>query len=107
MAAHALGLGSWRIMFRHILPNMLGPIVVNATLAVGTAILTEAALSFLGFGIQAPLPSLGELIGDGQSYSSIAWWLTAIPGLVITLTVIGVNLFGDWLRDYLDPKLRV
>jgi peptide/nickel transport system permease protein len=107
MAAHALGLGSWRIMFRHILPNIFAPVIVIATFSVAQTIIAEAALSFLGLGMPASIPSWGKMLADGRTYLVIAWWLTAIPGLVITLTVIGVNLFGDWLRDYLDPKLRV
>jgi peptide/nickel transport system permease protein len=107
MAAHALGLGSWRIMFRHILPNVFAPVIVIATFSVAQTIIAEASLSFLGLGMPASIPSWGKMLTDGRTYLVIAWWLTAIPGLVITLTVIGVNLFGDWLRDYLDPKLRV
>ena len=107
MAAHALGLGSARIMFRHILPNVFAPVIVIATFSVAQTIIAEAALSFLGLGMPASVPSWGKMLADGRTYMVIAWWLMAIPGLVITLTVIGVNLFGDWLRDYLDPKLRV
>jgi peptide/nickel transport system permease protein len=107
MAAHALGLGSARIMFRHILPNVFAPVIVIATFSVAQTIIAEAALSFLGLGMPASVPSWGKMLADGRTYLVIAWWLTAIPGLVITLTVIGVNLFGDWLRDYLDPKLQV
>jgi peptide/nickel transport system permease protein len=105
-AAKASGASDRRIMFRHIMPNTLGPIVVNGTLAVGTAILTEAALSFLALGIQAPLPSLGELINEGQDYSQIQWWLTLFPGLVLVAIVLCVNLVGDGLRDALDPAQR-
>jgi peptide/nickel transport system permease protein len=107
MAAHALGLGSGRIMFRHILPNVFAPVIVIATFSVAQTIIAEAALSFLGLGMPASVPSWGKMLADGRTYLVIAWWLTAIPGLVITITVIGVNLFGDWLRDYLDPKLPV
>jgi len=105
-AAKASGAGDLRIMFRHILPNTLGPIVVNGTLAVGAAILTEAALSFLGFGIQPPNPSLGALINEGQDYQPFDWWLQIFPGLVIVLIVLCVNLVGDGLRDALDPTTR-
>ena len=105
-AAKASGASDRRIMFRHILPNTLGPIVVNGTLAVGAAILTEAALSFLGLGIQAPLPSLGELINEGQPYSQTQWWLTLFPGVVLVAIVLCVNLVGDGLRDALDPTQR-
>jgi peptide/nickel transport system permease protein len=94
-----------RLMFRHILPNTLGPIIVNATLAVGVAILTESALSFLGFGIKPPTPSLGELVADAQSNPD-QWWLTIFPGLTIVLIVLCVNFVGDGLRDALDPQQR-
>jgi len=105
-AAKASGASDRRIMFRHIMPNTLGPIVVNGTLAVGTAILVEAALSFLSLGIQAPLPSLGELINEGQDYSQTQWWLTLFPGVVLVSIVLCVNLVGDGLRDALDPSQR-
>ena len=104
-AAKASGASDSRIMFRHILPNTLGPIVVNATLAVGGAILTEAALSFLGFGLQSPEASLGLLIADGQNFP-LQWWLTVMPGIVIVLIILCVNLLGDGLRDALDPTQR-
>jgi peptide/nickel transport system permease protein len=105
-AAKAAGSGDLRIMFRHMLPNAIGPIVVNATLIVGVAILTEAALSFLGFGIQPPTPALGKLINDGQNVSSSMWWLVLCPGLTIVLIVLCINFIGDGLRDALDPTQR-
>jgi ABC-type dipeptide/oligopeptide/nickel transport system permease subunit len=105
-AAKAAGSGDLRIMFRHMLPNAVGPIVVNATLIVGIAILTEASLSFLGFGIQPPNPSLGKLISDGQDVSSSMWWLVTFPGLTIVLIVLCINFIGDGLRDALDPTQR-
>jgi peptide/nickel transport system permease protein len=104
-AAKASGAGDARLMFRHILPNTLGPIVVNATLAVGLAILVEAALSFLGFGIKPPTPSLGVLVSDAQATPQ-QWWLTVFPGLTIVLIVLFVNFVGDGLRDALDPQQR-
>jgi peptide/nickel transport system permease protein len=104
-AAKAAGAGDMRIMFRHILPNTLGPIIVNGTLAVGTAILVEAALSFLGFGIKPPTPSLGVLVNEGQTNPQ-QWWLTVFPGLTIVLIVLCVNFVGDGLRDALDPAQR-
>jgi peptide/nickel transport system permease protein len=104
-AAKASGAGDWRIMFRHIVPNTLGPIIVNGTLAVGAAILTEAALSFLGFGIKPPTPSLGVLVSEAQT-SPQQWWLTVFPGLVIVLIALCVNFVGDGLRDALDPQQR-
>jgi peptide/nickel transport system permease protein len=110
-AAKASGAGDARLMFRHILPNTLGPIVVNATLAVGTAILVEAALSFLGFGIKPPTPSLGVLINDAQANPTTftgqsTWWLTIFPGLTIVAIVLCINFVGDGLRDALDPTQR-
>jgi ABC-type dipeptide/oligopeptide/nickel transport system permease subunit len=105
-AAKAVGSGDLRIMLRHMLPNVVGPIVVNATLIVGIAILTEAALSFLGFGIQPPTPALGKLISDGQELQDIAWWLVTFPGLTIVLIVLCINFIGDGLRDALDPTQR-
>ncbi len=104
-AAKAGGAGDLRIMFRHILPNTLGPVIVNATLVVATAILTEAALSFLGFGIKPPTPSLGVLITDGQNNPD-KWWLTVLPGLTLVLIVVCINFVGDGLRDALDPTQR-
>lgn len=104
-AAKASGAGDARLMFRHVLPNTLGPIVVNATLAVGTAILIEAALSFLGFGIKPPTPSLGVLVSQAQQ-SPQAWWLTVFPGVTLVLIVLCVNFVGDGLRDALDPTQR-
>jgi peptide/nickel transport system permease protein len=110
-AAKASGAGDARLMFRHILPNTLGPIVVNATLAVGTAILVEAALSFLNFGIKPPTPSLGVLISEAQANPTTftggqTWWLTIFPGLTIVAIVLCVNFVGDGLRDALDPTQR-
>lgn len=104
-AAKASGGGDMRLMFRHILPNTLGPIIVNGTLAVGTAILVEAALSFLSLGIKPPTPSLGGLINDGQANPQ-DWWLTVFPGITIVLIVLCVNFVGDGLRDALDPQQR-
>jgi ABC-type dipeptide/oligopeptide/nickel transport system permease subunit len=104
-AAKASGAGDLRIMFRHILPNTMGPVVVNGTLAVAAAILTEAALSFLGFGIKPPTPSLGVLVADGETNPQ-AWWITVFPGLMIVLIVLCVNFVGDGLRDALDPTQR-
>ena len=104
-AAKAAGAADARIMFRHILPNTLGPVIVNGTLAVAAAIITEAALSFLGFGIKPPTPSLGVLIAGGQTAPQ-KWWLTVLPGLVLVLIVLCVNFVGDGLRDALDPQQR-
>jgi peptide/nickel transport system permease protein len=104
-AAKAAGSGDLRIMFRHILPNTLGPIVVNASLSVGAAIIIEAILSFLGFGIKPPTPSLGSLIASGQQFPQ-KWWITVFPGLMLLLIVIAINFVGDGLRDALDPQQR-
>ena len=104
--AKAYGASSWRIMWRHIFPNLLNTVVVLATLQVGWAILLEASLSFLGAGIPPTTPSWGLMVAESRTYVTIAWWLPFLPGLAITLTVLSLNLFGDWLRDALDPKLR-
>jgi len=104
-AAKASGANDVRIMFRHIVPNTLGPIIVNGTIAVAAAIITEAALSFLGFGIQPPTPSLGVLVAGGQTNPQ-QWWLTVFPGLTIVVIVLCVNFMGDGLRDALDPTQR-
>lgn len=104
-AGRALGLGHGRIMLRYILPNVLAPIIVIATFSVAQTIIAESALSFLGLGMPTSIPSWGGMLADGRSYLVIAWWVAALPGACITLTAIGINLFGDWLRDYLDPRL--
>jgi ABC-type dipeptide/oligopeptide/nickel transport system permease subunit len=105
-AAKASGAGDLRIMFRHILPNTLGPVIVNGTLAVAAAILTEAALSFLGFGIKPPTPSIGVLISGANGYPPNDWWLVVFPGVVLIIIVLSVNFVGDGLRDAFDPQQR-
>jgi peptide/nickel transport system permease protein len=105
-AAKASGAGDARIIIRHMLPNALGPIIVSATLIVAAAILTEAALSFLGFGIQPPHPALGQLINDGQSEGLKFWWMVTFPGLIIVFIALCINFIGDGLRDALDPTQR-
>ncbi|MBN3138019.1 ABC transporter permease [Pectobacterium punjabense] len=105
-SAHAIGASGWRIMWRHILPNVLTPALVVATLELARLIIMDAALSFLGLGIQPPNPSWGRMLADGRVYLSSAWWIVTFPGLAILFTVLSVNLFGDWLRDYFDPKMR-
>lgn len=105
-AAKALGVKDHRIIFRHILPNALAPVFVTATLDVATAILVEAGLSFLGFGVQPPAPSWGNILTEGRTYIFDAWWLTVFPGLAILITVLSFNLLGEGLRDALDPRLR-
>ncbi|MCS7057687.1 MAG: ABC transporter permease [Meiothermus sp.] len=103
-AARALGAGSGRIVLRHILPNILGPLVVQASLAFAVAILAEAALSYLGLGTQPPDPSWGRMLREAQSYQELTPYPVVFPGLAIGLAVLGFNLLGDGLRDYLDPR---
>ena len=106
-AAKASGGSDIRIIIRHILPNCVGAIVVTMTLIVATAILVEAALSFLGFGIQPPTPALGNLINEGNVGGLGSWWLVTFPGVVIVIVVLAVNFIGDGLRDALDPTQRI
>jgi len=106
-AAQAMGAGDVRIMFRHLVPNALAPLIVNATLAVGGAILTEAALSFLGFGIQPPVATWGNMLNNAQEYIFTAPWLALAPGFMIFITVLAFNYLGDGLRDALDPRSRL
>ena len=106
-AAKAAGAGDMRIMFRHMLPSTVGPIVVTMTLLIAVAILLEAALSFLGFGVQPPTPALGKLIGEGAQEGFSSWWLVTFPGIVIVTLALAVNFIGDGLRDALDPQQRV
>jgi peptide/nickel transport system permease protein len=103
-AAHCCGAGNWRIMLRHILPNAMSPIIVAATLRVGAAIITESGLSYLGFGVQPPTPTWGNMLKNAQSELDYAPWTAIFPGLFIFLTVIAVNYMGDGLRDALDPR---
>lgn len=105
-AARLAGSGSLRIMFRHILPNALAPVLVSATLGIAGAILVESALSFLGLGVQPPDPSWGNILNDGREVMGVAWWLSFFPGFSILLTVLGYNLLGESLRDILDPRLK-
>ena len=105
LAARASGLSPLRILFHHLLPNALGPALALAPLSIGAVILTEAALSFLGLGIQPPQASWGNIISEGREYIFSAWWVSTLPGLAIALAVIGFNLLGDSLRDALDPRI--
>lgn len=105
-AAKSIGATDIRILFRHILPNCISPIVVQASFIFSYAILGEAALSFLGGGVPATLPSWGNILSEGRVYMQIAPWLTVFPGLAIMLTVLGLNMMGDGLRDFLDPRLQ-
>ena len=106
VAARAAGAGDARIMFRHVLPNVLTPVIVVAVFAVANMIILEATLSFLGLGVEPTVVTWGRMLNAGRLYLSTAWWLTAFPGLAIFLTVLAVNLLGDHLRDWLDPRLR-
>jgi ABC-type dipeptide/oligopeptide/nickel transport system permease subunit len=103
LAARALGLGSWRVIRGHVLPNLINTIIVMASLEVARMIILESFLSFLGLGIQPPTPSWGSMLGEGRVYMFTHWWLAAFPGLAIFITTLGINLFGDGLRDLLDP----
>jgi peptide/nickel transport system permease protein len=104
--ARVAGCGSLTIMFRHILPNLAPSILVLATLHVGYVIVLEAALSFLGVGIPPPTPSWGVMVADGRGLIEQAWWVSILPGIAILVTVLSLNILGDWVRDRLDPKLR-
>lgn len=106
-AARALGLSAARIISRHVIPNVLGPVIVAATLGLGNIILIEAGLSFLGLSVQPPTPSWGNIIDGGREYLVQAWWVSTFPGLAIVVTVVAFNLIGDGLRDALDPRLRM
>ena len=105
VAARALGAGDARLIFRHILPNAMAPVLVAAVLGVAGAILTESGLSFLGLGVQPPTPSWGNILTAGKDNIDVAWWLSFFPGIAITLTMLGYNMLGEGLRDALDPRL--
>lgn len=105
-AARAVGLGDLRIIFRHILPNAISPVFVSAAFGIAGAIVTESALSFLGFGVPPPTASWGELLKQGQANWRVAWWLITFPGVAIFVTVVAFNLVGQTLRDAMDPRLR-
>lgn len=106
-AARAMGAGAGRIVARHVFPNAMAPVIVQATLGVGTAILSSAGLSFLGLGAQPPTPDWGGMLASGREFMLQAWWIATFPGMAIMATVLGFNLVGDALRDLLDPRLRV
>ena len=107
VGARARGNRALRLLVRHVVPNALTPIIVVATLELAFMIIYESALSFLGLGVQPPTPTWGWMLADGRNYIATAWWLATFPGLAIMLTVLAVNLLGDWLRDRLDPRLTV
>ncbi len=106
LAAQAIGAKDARIIFRHILPNAISPVLVSATLGVAGAILTESALSFLGIGVQPPTPSWGNMLIAGKQTLGTAWWLSVFPGLAILITVLGYNLLGEGIRDAMDPRIK-
>ncbi len=106
-AIRAVGGKNSRIILYHILPNVISPVIVQATLGMARIILMEASLSYLGFGVPVEVPTWGRMLSEGRDYMLSNPWLAIFPGVAITLTVLGVNLMGDWLRDYLDPKLNV
>lgn len=105
-AARALGSGPARILCRHILPNVVAPVIVIATFEFSRMIISEASRSFLGLGVRPGVPSWGAMLADGRPYLATAWWVATFPGLGITVTVLAINLVGDWLRDQLDPRLN-
>lgn len=106
-AARVLGLSDRRILMRHILPNTIAPLIVMSSMGVAGAILTGAALSFIGMGPQAPTPEWGLILADGRQFIRLAWWIGFFPGVAIALTVLGANLLGDGLRDWLDPRMKL
>ena len=106
LAVKAMGAKSPRIIFLHILPNAMAPVLVAATLGIASAVLVESALSFLGIGVQPPTPSWGNILTLGQSTLGVAWWLSIFPGMAILITVLGYNLLGEGIRDAIDPRLR-
>jgi len=105
-AARAIGVNNWSIMWRHLLPNTLAPLMVQASFDMAGTILSVAGLSFIGFGAQPPTPEWGVMISEGRNYITTQWWLTGVPAIAILLLVAALNLVGDGLRDILDPRLR-
>ena len=106
LAARCIGCSNTRIIFRHIFPNAVSPVLVSATLGIAGAILTESALSFLGIGVQPPTPSWGNILTSGKDYIEFAWWLSLFPGFAILVTVLAYNLLGEGIRDALDPRVK-
>lgn len=106
LACVALGVPKWEILVKHIVPNLYTPIIILSSLQVASFIIAEASISFLGFGVQPPQPAWGNMLNEGKDYIFSAWWLITFPGIAIVLTALGVNLFGDWLRDMLDPESK-
>lgn len=106
-AARALGAPTPRILWKHVLPELWAPLIVVASLQVGSMILAEASLSFFGLGVPPAVPTWGRIAADGRDYLTTSWWVSTMPGLAIFVTVLGINLLGDWLRDRLDPTLKI
>ena len=106
LAAMSQGLGTLRILYRHVLSNLTAPILVIMTVEIARAIIRESLLSFLGLGVQPPIPSWGSMLAEGRNYILVVWWLTTLPGLAIFLSALGINLVGDALRDLTDPRMR-
>jgi len=106
-AARTVGVRTPTILFRHLLPNAFAPIIVIASFSVASTIISEASLSFLGLGVRPSTPTWGAMLANGREYITDAWWLVVFPGLAIMLTVLAINVLGDWLRDRLDPRLRI
>lgn len=102
----ATGVPRWEIIVKHIVPNLFTPLIVLASLQVSTFIIAEASVSFLGFGVQPPTPAWGNMLNEGKNYILSAWWLITFPGIALVITTLGINLFGDWLRDELDPEMN-
>ncbi|CAA9211142.1 MAG: Dipeptide transport system permease protein DppC, partial [uncultured Chloroflexia bacterium] len=107
LAARVLGVRSLRIALRHILPNIGASVIVLTTLNVGTTIIAETSLSFLGLGVDSRTVTWGVMLADGREHVATSWWLATFPGVAITITVLGIIFLGDWLRDVLDPKMKV
>jgi ABC-type dipeptide/oligopeptide/nickel transport system permease subunit len=107
VASRALGTGHLRIVFRHVFPNLISPIIVIATLQVAQVIIVESFLSFLGLGVQPPTPAWGNMLGEGRVYMLNSWWIATFPGLAIFVTTLAINLVGNGLRDWLDPHMRL
>jgi peptide/nickel transport system permease protein len=105
-AARSLGASDRRLLLRHVAPNVVAPAVIVSTFQLAELIIVEASLSFLGLGVQPPMPSWGSMLREGREYLSSAWWLATFPGLAIILTALGTNMLGDSLRDFLDPRVR-
>ena len=106
LAAKSLGTSPLRIIWKYLLPNAMGPIMVSAVLGIAGAVLVESGLSFLGLGVQPPNPSWGNILTEGKDNIQLAWWLSLYPGLAILITVLGYNLLGEGLRDVFDPKMK-